>query len=360
MLIEEAWTSDQDEVSGAEEAVYVELCHLGPATVAQLALALDMPPTVVLQALVGLRARALVRRPGGRRDGDGAQGGAADQGGNGSGTGRDGGGGSDDSGSRCAPAPARWTATAPDVALQQFLRDREDETRKLRAGITRLLDGYHRSRGLRDPSLGDLVEVVTGRDAIEHLWLTLLDGAREQVDILDKPPFVQLDSVGPELPVLARGVPVRSVYERATLLQPEKLEQVRELVAAGEQAGTAVGLPFKLALVDSRWALLPLAPGTELSGALVVRPSPLLDALQQTFEAQWARAMPVPTPDPQSDDSQVELLTLLAAGMTDEGIARRLGVSARTVQRRVSALMGGLGASNRFQAGVQANRRGLL
>jgi DNA-binding CsgD family transcriptional regulator len=334
VLTEDLWDRDQNGVSCAEEAVYLELCRLGSATLAELATALRMPSTLVLQALVGLHARSLARRPyADRTEGDAAP---------------------------FPLTPGRWSATAPDVALQQFLRDREEETRRLRADITRLLDGYHRSRGTRDPSLGDLVEVVTGREAIEHLWLTLLNGAREQVAILDKPPFIQLDSVGPELPVLARGVTVRSVYERATLLQPDKLEQVRVLVAAGEQAGTAIGLPFKLALVDSRWALLPLAPGTELSGALVVRPSPLLDALAQTFEAQWARAVPVPTPDPQADDGQVELLTLLAAGMTDEGIARRLGVSARTVQRRVSALMGGLGASNRFQAGVQANRRGLL
>ncbi|QMU73397.1 helix-turn-helix transcriptional regulator [Streptacidiphilus sp. P02-A3a] len=336
----------RNELSDAEEAVYVELCRLGPSTVAELAAALALPSAVVLQALVGLGSRALTRRP--------ANSGASE--------------GSDDDGhrpragggDRPQAAPARWSATAPDVALQHVLRDREAELAGLRVGITRLLDDYHRSRGLRDPSLGDLVEVVTGREHIEQLWLALLDGAREQVAILDKPPFVQLDIVGPELAVLARGVPVRSVYERATLLQPAKLAEVRALVAAGEQAGTAVGLPFKLALVDFRWGLLPLAPGTEVSGALVVRPSPLLDALLQTFEAQWARAVPVPAPDPQSTDSQVELLTLLAAGMTDERIARRLGVSARTVQRRVSALMSGLGASNRFQAGVQANRRGLL
>ncbi|MBC3843379.1 hypothetical protein GXW82_33675 [Streptacidiphilus sp. 4-A2] len=320
MLAEQVWSGGQDELSGAEEAVYVELCGLGPATVAQLAAALAMPPTVVLQSLVGLRARALARIPVNPCDGDGTCG----ESGPGEGSGSCGAGGvcgpcggagaADGAGGGPAFAPARWSATAPDVALQHVLRDREAGLRDLRAGITRLLDGYHRSRGVRDPSLGDMVEVVTGRDAIEHLWLALLDGAREQVAILDKPPFVQLDSVGPELPVLARGVPVRSVYERATLLQPEKLEQVRALVAAGEQAGTAVGLPFKLALVDFRWALLPLAPGTELSGALVVRPSPLLDALLQTFEAQWARAMPVPAPDPQSDDSQLELLTLRRRG----------------------------------------------
>ena len=344
----------RNELSGAEEAVYVELCRLGPSTVAELAAALAVPSVVVLQALVGLDSRALAHRPANSGAGEGSDGGSDDDGGG------PGGGDGAGSGDRDRVAPARWSATAPDVALQHVLRDREAELAGLRVGITRLLDDYHRSRGLRDPSLGDLVEVVTGREDIEQLWLALLDGAREQVAILEKPPFVQLDIVGPELAVLARGVPVRSVYERATLLQPAKLAEVRALVAAGEQAGTAVGLPFKLALVDFRWGLLPLAPGTELSGALVVRPSPLLDALLQTFEAQWARAVPVPAPDPQSTDSQVELLTLLAAGMTDERIARRLGVSARTVQRRVSALMSGLGADNRFQAGVQANRRGLL
>ncbi|MFD0634820.1 LuxR C-terminal-related transcriptional regulator [Catenulispora yoronensis] len=46
--------------------------------------------------------------------------------------------------------------------------------------------------------------------------------------------------------------------------------------------------------------------------------------------------------------------------MTDEAIARQLHISARTVQRRVSVLMEELGARNRFQAGVQAVRHGML
>jgi len=311
-------------ISGTEEAVYVELCRRGPASLADLAAALGLDQMTVLQQLAALDARALARPP-------------------------------------HPPAPARrWTAVAPDLAVQRLLRDREAESARLHEEITRLLDSYHRSRGDRDPALRDLVEVVTGREAIADLWLCLLDGAAAQVDILDKPPFVQADNAGPELAVLARGVPVRSVYERAALLQPDKLEEVRRLVVAGEQAGTVADLPFKLALVDRRWALLPLATGAEPSGALLVRPSPLLDALAQTFDAQWARSLPVPTPDRQPDSDRFELLTLLAAGMTDDGIARHLGISARTVQRRVSALMAGLSAGNRFQAGVQATRRGLL
>jgi DNA-binding NarL/FixJ family response regulator len=49
-----------------------------------------------------------------------------------------------------------------------------------------------------------------------------------------------------------------------------------------------------------------------------------------------------------------------AAGATDATIARQTGVSQRTVERRVRALMEQLGAGTRFQAGVQAAHRGMV
>ena len=49
------------------------------------------------------------------------------------------------------------------------------------------------------------------------------------------------------------------------------------------------------------------------------------------------------------------ILTLLASGASDAVIARQSGVSQRTVERRVRALMDRLGAATRFQAGVQAS-----
>ncbi len=54
------------------------------------------------------------------------------------------------------------------------------------------------------------------------------------------------------------------------------------------------------------------------------------------------------------------LVTLMAAGLTDESIARELGVSERTVARRIARLQHDLGVHSRFQLGVQASRRGLL
>ena len=59
-------------------------------------------------------------------------------------------------------------------------------------------------------------------------------------------------------------------------------------------------------------------------------------------------------------ESAACLLRQLAAGAEDEQIARTLGLSLRTVRRRISQLMIELGADTRFQAGAEAARRGWL
>ncbi|MFI6494765.1 hypothetical protein [Streptomyces sp. NPDC050564] len=49
--------------------------------------------------------------------------------------------------------------------------------------------------------------------------------------------------------------------------------------------------------------------------------------------------------------TQRQLLHLLTSGLKDEAAARHLGLSLRTVRRRIAALMDRTGANTRFQAG---------
>ena len=56
----------------------------------------------------------------------------------------------------------------------------------------------------------------------------------------------------------------------------------------------------------------------------------------------------------------VQVLRLAAQGLSDEGIARHLGLSVRTVRARFADAMAELGAQSRFHAGVEAARRGWL
>jgi DNA-binding CsgD family transcriptional regulator len=109
--------------------------------------------------------------------------------------------------------------------------------------------------------------------------------------------------------------------------------------------------------------LLPLDADGVVDSVLVIRAPTVGSALVRLFELLWAQAWPLPiwdrsaTPDP-ADPIDHALLALLATGIKDEAIARQLGISVRTLGRRIGRLLDSLGARTRFQAGLQASRMG--
>ncbi|TCO45297.1 helix-turn-helix transcriptional regulator [Actinocrispum wychmicini] len=301
--------------------VYRQLCQWGRAEPSGLADACGLTTAVVLRALGALQAHGLAVPS-------------------------------------CGPALA-WVAVAPDAMLQNLLLDQEEQIRDLRAQVNEIMAAYHHATAARGDT--SVVEVIWGTQAIRERWQRLQAGTQERLLLLDKPPHVQRYDPDTEIPMLLRGVSVRVIYEHSSVLPIEVFTEVQHLVRAGEQARISPSVPFKLAIADNRWGLMPVVSGGELDSALSIRPSTLLDGLVANFELQWSRA--VPLPDTAAVTSWTErpdhgpIVTLLAAGLTDNAIARQLGVSPRTVQRRVSELMDRLGAQNRFQAGMQLARR---
>jgi two-component system nitrate/nitrite response regulator NarL len=57
---------------------------------------------------------------------------------------------------------------------------------------------------------------------------------------------------------------------------------------------------------------------------------------------------------------EVQVLQLVAQGLPNKGIARRLGISENTAKFHVASLCGKLGASSRTEAVTIAARRGLI
>jgi DNA-binding NarL/FixJ family response regulator len=60
------------------------------------------------------------------------------------------------------------------------------------------------------------------------------------------------------------------------------------------------------------------------------------------------------------DDLDVEILRLLSEGRTTEAIARRVGVSERTIRRRLRAMADEIGVDSPIEAVVHAVRAGLI
>jgi DNA-binding CsgD family transcriptional regulator len=160
---------------------------------------------------------------------------------------------------------------------------------------------------------------------------------------------------------------MRIIYDAEALQMPGRLRTVTELVRLGERARTLPGLPLKLYVYDRRLALIPLSSERPTEAMAIVHRSALLDALIALFESYWERARPVvpgaagdATGPADLDPRDAEVLALLGTGLTDQAIARRLGVSLRTARRRIAGITARVHGSTRFQAGAAAAHRGWL
>jgi DNA-binding CsgD family transcriptional regulator len=311
-------------LTDAEEAVYVALVDVSSATPAELRA--HCPGVRVGPALVRLEGKGLV--------------------------------------SRLAGAPARYAAAPPDVALELMAREREQELARARLSVAPLTTRYRQARGTAQPH--EVIEVVTSREGTLRRWEQLQRSARQQVRSFDRPPYLNPVSNPVESEMLAAGVVYRSVYHGAGFAIPGRPAAVRSLIAAGEQARVARNVPVKMFIADDQLGLLPLEVNGSAESCLVIRASSLLDTLIALFELVWGHAVPIhgdgqlPLLETGPDDDEAALLGLLATGLTDAAIARHLGTHPRTVQRRMRNLLDHLGAGTRFQAGIQAVRRGWL
>ncbi len=211
--------------------------------------------------------------------------------------------------------------------------------------------------------------MVEGAANVRKAFVRLQRDAQNEMRVFDKPPYTaeQPDGNPEEYRLLGEGrVRYRTLYERAGLTQPERMAEIWNGIRQGERARVAGSLPMKLALCDDRLALIPVSASSNSAGqtSYLVHPSSLLDALSELFEAMWDKAVPLnrrPAPDRDEQiltDRDRDLLGLLAAGTTDETIARTFGWSVRTVRRHVQRIMKLTGAGTRFQAGMEAGRRG--
>ena len=223
----------------------------------------------------------------------------------------------------------------------------------------------------RQATAPDYLEVLTTTAQVMEVTARLHDDARTEVRAL---------SIGPSgesaprptrqagaFEAMRRGVAYRVVYGAQILRQADVMAVVQEAVANGESARVFPTVPCNLQIADGKRAVLvaPM-PGPERLHAVVFLESGFLDSLIGVFETYWTLGVPITADqlDDEEDQGPPEdirrLLSLLGAGLTDASIARELGVSERTVNRRIIALQDALAARSRFQLGVQASRRGWL
>lgn len=319
-------------VSDVADTVYRELISTVSATAAELADILHQPESAIQQALAALEGHGLV--------------------------------------TRTITRPPRFVAAAPDTVAERLLLRRQAELAEARAELDLLARTYRSGRRTRNTD--ELVEIVIGAEPLAQRISHLQRSPRREFAGFVKPPYIAIDLDHAE-PLEDPDICYRAVYDREALTgYPGFLERLRANPAPHAEYRTHPSLPMKLLIADRQTALLPLGRDTSdtTPAAIIVHSSGLLDALVALFDHYWEASLPLAVGDngqgngdgagsrPEAGDRRI--LSLLIGGVTDEAIARQLGVSLRTVRRRVQAMMHAANAANRAQLGWHAARHGWL
>ena len=156
---------------------------------------------------------------------------------------------------------------------------------------------------------------------------------------------------------IRRGEAQRAVYPASVLGSPDGQRWMGQWAEVGEDQRVLPSTDTEFAVFGSA-AVVALAAWDDPSLGYAIIRDPLVVRLYTAyFDLAWKAAVPASalSGGPGSDDPP--LVELLELGLKDEAIARHLGVSLRTVRRRVAQLMAVNGVDTRFQLGSALARQ---
>jgi two-component system, NarL family, nitrate/nitrite response regulator NarL len=202
--------------------------------------------------------------------------------------------------------------------------------------------------------IGDTRVLIVGEDPLARGGLAVLLAGEPGVEVLGQVPpgagtAAAVAGLQPEAVLWDLGVSPRSVPEGiGTLPAVVVLAADEELAAQALAAGARGALPRDAGASRLVAALRAAARG--------------LVTLDESFASALLRPQPT-IPEPLVEPltpREIEVLQLLAEGLSNKEIGSRLGISESTAKFHVNAILGKLGAQGRTDAVVRAARMGLV
>ncbi|MFF3643720.1 LuxR C-terminal-related transcriptional regulator [Streptomyces sp. NPDC002564] len=229
--------------------------------------------------------------------------------------------------------------------VRELLDAQQDRLRSISSGFSPVHAIYRAAR--RESQ--DWLTAVDGADAVPVLLDQAVRGCR--TELLTMRPA---DGPGPRTdPALVPpGVTHRALYPHAARTHAARWRDVQDVERAGGRVRTLHRPTGHLLVCDRTTAYL------VGRGAVEIRHPAVVAHLAAAFDDAWERAAPVAGPAAARtreplivDEVRREVARLLVSGLTDDAVARRLGVSRRTVAAHAAALSADLGSRSRAQLG---------
>jgi hypothetical protein len=208
----------------------------------------------------------------------------------------------------------------------------------------------------RVDSAVEMAEITTNLPAtVRHEACTMLPGGPYPVSYLQQ-------SREADFALLERGVRCLGLYQADAIREPGVLRLLSEYVARGAQVRVAQRVTHRILIIDRTTVFVAVTEDQLTLPFLVIREPALVRMFHTSFAQAWrsSRSVGLGPEDSIAVDNVGETMAILQSGVTDEVAALRLGISVRTVRRRVATVMELLGASSRFEAGVKAVKAGWI
>lgn len=156
---------------------------------------------------------------------------------------------------------------------------------------------------------------------------------------------------------IGRGEVQRALYPASALASPQGRRWMTGWAQVGEDQRILPTTDTEFAVFGVA-AVVALAAWDDTSRGYAVIRDPLVVRLYTAyFDLAWKQGVPAPAVAGREGTGDPKLVELLELGLKDEAIARYLGVSLRTVRRRIAHLMAVNGVDTRFQLGWALARR---
>ncbi|WP_329175955.1 helix-turn-helix transcriptional regulator [Streptomyces sp. NBC_01477] len=259
-------------------------------------------------------------------------------------------------------------AVDPDAALARAMDGYQaNAAEQLRSGVrlqrvTEALLTVYRPAVQRETS-EVAVEFITGSRRKQRTRLDLTDAARESCGSMHPGPMPAIEvleaSLEHDRTIMARGIRSRAIYPISCLHSPKYARYLHDLADAGVEVRLVDHAPFDMLTFDRDAAVLAADPERPSEAVIVIRGAALMRSYLAVYEDCWlrgqtlARASATNAEDTEITTQERVIIRLMASGLSDDQIARKLGVHRRTVQRAVAKLMERLNATSRFEAGLK-------
>ena len=240
--------------------------------------------------------------------------------------------------------------------LRRELSRIEERRRDLEASRELLARATSRAIGAHEPLTEPLSDAIAP-SVVNRLLSETTGLLRNYVLTISEGPALDESTMRANEERIRRGEVQRAVYPASALASPQGQRWMSVWAEVGEDQRVQPTAETEFAVFGDS-AVVALAAWDDPSqGYAVIRDRLVVRLYTAYFDLAWKHAVPAPRPGTHEPTGDAKLVELLELGLKDEAIARHLGVSLRTVRRRVAHLMAVNGVDTRFQLGWALARR---